>query len=325
MTSASSRALSTHGVAQLAVIERSGLIESRHLGAAAVVAPDGSLARAIGDVTALVYPRSTLKLVQAIALLEAGAELDGEQLVLAAASHQGTTRHLAVVAQLLARAGLNETALQCPEDWPEDAGAKASATGPSRIAMTCSGKHAAFLLTCVVNGWPVESYLEAGHPLQQLIRSTVEKYTGEPVEHAGIDGCGAPVFAVTLKGLATAVGRISGATPETDPRAAKLAAAIRSNQWAIDNASIAILIDELGLIAKSGVEGVFIAGASDGTAVAIKMLDGSSRASIPVGLTLLADAGAIDRSGADRVISSTIENVLGAGVRVGALRATLDA
>ncbi len=325
MTSVASRALSTHGVAQLAVIERSGLIESRHLGAAAVVAPDGSLARSIGDVTALIYPRSTLKLVQAIALLDAGTELDGEQLVLAAASHLGTPRHVAIVEALLARAGLDEGALQCPADWPIDSAAKASATRPTRLAMTCSGKHAAFLLACVVNGWPVESYLEAGHPLQQLIRSTVETYTGEPVEHAGIDGCGAPVFAVTLRGLATAVGRISGATQESDPLAARLASAIRGNGWAIDDAAIAILIDELGLIAKSGVEGVFVASTPDGTAVAVKVLDGSARATIPVGLALLADARAIDRSLAESIVARTTDEVLGAGMRVGALRATLDA
>lgn len=191
--------------------------------------------------------------------------------------------------------------------------------------MTCSGKHAAFLLACVVNGWPVESYLEAGHPLQQLIRSTVETYTGEPVEHAGIDGCGAPVFAVTLRGLATAVGRISGATQESDPLAARLASAIRGNGWAIDDAAIAILIDELGLIAKSGVEGVFVASTPDGTAVAVKVLDGSARATIPVGLALLADARAIDRSLAESIVARTTDEVLGAGMRVGALRATLDA
>ena len=300
-------------------------MESRHLGAAAVVAPDGSLARSIGDVTALIYPRSTLKLVQAIALLHAGTALDGEELVLAAASHLGTPRHVAIVEGLLARAGLDEGALQCPADWPIDSAARASVVQPTRLAMTCSGKHAAFLLACVVNGWPIETYLEAGHPLQQLIRSTVETYTGEPVEHAGIDGCGAPVFAVTLRGLATAVGRISGATRESDPLAARLALAIRGNGWAIDNATIAILIDELSLIAKSGVEGVFVAGAPDGTGVAIKMLDGSSRATIAVGLTLLADAHAIDRSTAESIIERTSDPILGARVVVGAIRVTLDA
>jgi L-asparaginase II len=191
--------------------------------------------------------------------------------------------------------------------------------------MTCSGKHAAFLLTCVSNGWPVATYLEAGHPLQKHIRSTVEAYTGEPVEHVGIDGCGAPVFAVTLTGLATAVGRISSATPAGDPHAARLAHAIRANGWAIDNATIAIVIDELELIAKSGAEGVFVAGAPDGTAVAVKMLDGSSRAATPVGLTLLADARAVDAAHVDRVVERTTEQVLGAGVRVGVLRASIDA
>jgi L-asparaginase II len=308
--------LGSDGVVELAVIERSGLIESRHLGAAVVVAPDGAVVRELGDGAALVYGRSTLKFLQAVAVLRAGVQLAGPQLVLASASHRGTARHVAVVREILDRAGLGEDALQCPVDWPLDGAARREASAPLRITMNCSGKHAAFLLACVENGWPTASYLEPDHPLQRLIRSTVEDHTGEPVEHTGTDGCGAPVFAVTLRGLARAVSRVS-----TDPEASALVAAIRADSWALDTPAVAKAIDELGIIAKNGAEGVFVAAAPDGTAVALKIIDGSSRASLPVALSLLGDT--IDRDAAARVIAATTDPVLGGGSPVGVLRATV--
>ena len=311
------------GVVELAVLERSGLIESRHLGAAVVVGPDGTVLRTLGDDDALIYPRSTLKLLQAIAVLRSGVELDGEQLVLAAASHTGTAEHVRVVRAILDRAGLGEDALQCPEDWPSDAAARRSASARARVTMNCSGKHAAFLLACVVNGWPVDSYLSPRHPLQLLIRRTVEDYTDEIVDRTGVDGCGAPVLAVTLLGLATAIGRVAGATRDGDPHAYRLAEAIRANTWALDSPQVATVMDELGLIAKNGAEGVFVAGAPDGTAVALKMLDGSTRASIPVALSLLEGVGALDHDDVERVVTSTTERVLGGGEPVGELRSTV--
>ena len=312
--------LGLDGVVELAVLERSGLIESRHLGAAVVVGPRGTSAH--GDVDAAVYGRSTLKFMQAIAVLDSGVDLVGEQLVLAAASHSGTDRHVAVVRAILARAGLDEDALQCPEDWPLSRGARSAASATTRITMNCSGKHAAFLLACVTNGWPTASYLDPSHPLQQAIRSTVERYTGEVIKHSGVDGCGAPVFAITLRGLATAVGSISGATPQTDAAAARLSAAILANPWALDSPAIARVIGELGLIAKNGAEGVFVAGCPDGTAVAHKMLDGSTRASIAVGLSLLAAAGAIPTAAAADIAAAVTEQVLGGGLPVGSIRPT---
>ncbi len=290
--------------------------ESTHLGVAAVVAPDGRIVRQLGDTDALIYPRSTLKFVQAAAVLRTGVELDGEQLVLASASHPGSDRHVAVVGAILARAGLDESALLCPPEWPGDAAARAARAEPARVTMNCSGKHAAFLLACVENGWPTESYLEPRHPLQLVIRRAVEDYTGETVEHSGVDGCGAPVHAVSVAGLATAIGRIArGAEPE----GARLSAAILANPWALDSPAVATVIGELGIIAKNGAEGVFVAATPDGTAVALKMLDGSTRASIPVALALLVAQGAVDEAAASAVLHATTERVLGAGEPVGEL------
>ncbi len=316
-------ALRDSGAVELAVLERSGLIESRHHGAAVVMGPDGVPILEHGDTGALIYPRSTLKLLQAVTLLDLGAPLEGDELVLAAASHPGTPRHVAVVERILDRAGLGPEALQCPADWPGDAASRHEAEAPARLTMNCSGKHAAFLLACVTQGWPVESYLEPRHPLQLAIRRTVEDYTGGLVEHSGVDGCGAPVHAVTLRGLALAIGLVANAEPANDPSAARLAAAIRADPWALDTAVVGAVMADLDLIAKSGAEGVFVAAAPDGTTVAVKILDGSPRASIAVALSLLADAGVLDRAAADEVTLRSTEPVLGGGEVVGELRSVV--
>lgn len=314
-----SHALDPSGVVELAILQRSGLDESRHLGAAVVVAPDGTVLRQLGDGDALVYGRSSLKFFQAITVLRSGVPLEGAQLVLATASHAGTPAHVAVVRSLLGRASLTVDALQCPPNWPLDGAARSAASAPERITMNCSGKHAAFLLACVHNDWDPSTYLDPAHPLQQRIRETIEEFAGEPVGHVGVDGCGAPVFAISLRGLATAVGRVSSGT---DPDAARLGAAILAEPWAIDGPGRAntVVIERLGLITKGGAEGVIVMGTPDGTAVALKMLDGSARATSLVALALLASVGAISVADADLVGALTTEKVLGAGVPVGVIR-----
>lgn len=313
--------LGVDGVVELAIVERNGLVESRHLGAAVVVSAEGTVLHALGDIEALVYPRSSLKPLQALAVLRSGVELEGAQLVLASASHAGTPEHVRVVTELLTRAGLGEEALQCPPDWPLDqrSAALARAEGAQRrVTMNCSGKHAAFLLSCVRNSWSTADYLDPAHPLQQLIRETVEELTGEPVGHLGVDGCGAPLFAVTLRGLATALSRLAR---RLDPEAARLTEAILHDAWAIDGPGRAntVVTEELGLLCKGGAEGVMVMAAPDGTAVALKVLDGTQRATTLVALELLARSGAVPRAEADRVIALTTEKVLGGGDAVGAI------
>ncbi len=327
MTDAAPRhALGMDGVVELARLERNGLVESRHVGAAVVVSPSAEVIRALGDVDALVYPRSSLKPFQAITVLRAGVSLEGAQLVLASASHAGTPAHVEVVTQLLARAGLGEDALQCPLDWPGDPEAAAVARtsgGRRRITMNCSGKHAGFLLACVENGWSTADYLDPAHPLQVRVRATIEEFTGEPVGHVGVDGCGAPLFAVSLRGLATAFSRLAQGrnTKGSDAGAVRLVEAIRANAWAIQGHGLpnTVVIEELGLITKGGAEGVMAMGSTDGTAVALKSLDGSHRVTSLVALELLAQAGAVPRAEADRVAALVTEKVLGGGQPVGAM------
>lgn len=315
------------GVRELAVLERNGLIESRHLGAAVVIAPDGTLEREVGDVDALVYPRSSLKPLQAITVMRCGVSLEGEQAVLAAASHTGTAEHVRVVRGMLESAGLSENDLRCPADWPGDADAqfraRADGLGRRAITMNCSGKHAAFLMACAANGWSTDDYLDPAHPLQQRVRDSVEEFTGQQVGHVAVDGCGAPLFAIGLRGLATAIGRVAGAARRGgDPDAAALVAAILAHPWAIQGAGRAntVVIEQLGILAKGGAEGVIAMATQDGTAVALKILDGNPRATTLVALELLAQHGAIGRADADRVAALTSEPVLGGGVPVGRLR-----
>lgn len=316
-------ALDAAGSVELAVVERSGMIESRHLGAAAVVDGDGALVRTLGDSAALIYPRSTLKPIQAVAMLRASAPLSGARLVLATASHCGSPEHLAVVRGILEAVELGADDLQCPADWPLGrefandlvrAGEK-----PGRLHMNCSGKHAGFLSAAVTSGWSTKDYLEPDHAMQVLVRETVEEFTGETIEHSGVDGCGAPVHAVTLGGLARAIGRVSGSTSRDE---FELASAIRENPWAIDGHGRAntLVIEQLGLIAKLGAEGVMVMGAPDGSAVAVKILDGSLRAATLVAIDLLARVGTISLEAAAGVLEATTERVLGGGREVGDIR-----
>jgi L-asparaginase II len=325
--SSSAAPLDAAGSVELAVVERSGMIESRHLGAAVVARADGTVLRAWGDAEALIYPRSSLKPLQAIAVLRSGLALDGERLALATASHTGTERHVAVVREILDSAALDESALRCPADWPDDAdsafAARMAGLGRRRVTMNCSGKHAAFLAACVQNDWPIDTYLDPSHPLQHLVRQTIEEFAGESVAHTGVDGCGAPLFAITLRGLATAIARVAG-SPATDPSgpAASLISAVRANPWAIDGPGEpdTVIIERLGLFAKAGAEGVMVVGAPDGTAVALKVLDGSRRAGFLVALRILASVGVVDAALAAVVARELTAPVLGGGLPVGQIR-----
>jgi L-asparaginase II len=192
--------------------------------------------------------------------------------------------------------------------------------------MNCSGKHAAMLLTCVTNGWDPAGYLSPEHPLQVHIRDVVERLLGEKTPTTAIDGCGAPVYATTLFGLARAVHRI-GNSSTTSPfalhrSAGALVQAVRDNPWTIDGPGRpdTIVIDELGVFAKGGAEGVMVMVAPDGTTVALKMLDGSGRAATAVALRLLERAGALATSDVAAAMQKLPLSVSGGGQDVGAIR-----
>ena len=315
------RPLEVSGTVELARIERSGLIESRHIGAAAVADSSGTVLRAVGDVNATVYPRSALKPVQAIAMLELGAQFTDDELALATASHCGSPDHLAVVERMLHDDGRDLNALQCPAQWPlgnaERAARQAAGLPATRVTMNCSGKHAGFLRASDAVGGDAERYLELEHPVQRHVTDAVERFTGEAAHATAFDGCGAPLHATSLAALATAIARIaSGSTPE----ARQLMAAVAAEPWAIDGSGRAntMVIERLGGIAKLGAEGVVVVGTRAGVAVAVKVLDGSMRATTPVALSLLASIGAIPVDAANELIELTSERVLAGDAPVGA-------
>jgi len=333
MTGLSKQTFSLANAVELAVVERGGFIESRHAGSAVVLGPDGAVAASHGNPDAPIFPRSSLKPFQAVAVLGSGVELSGATAVLATASHAGTPAHIDVVRSMLAEAGLPESALRCPADWPLDAAARdeliRSGGAASPITMNCSGKHAAMLLACVRNGWPTESYLDPQHPLQLQIRDVVERLTGEKIQASAVDGCGAPIHAITLAGLARGIHRIataSAASPFALYRnAAALRTAVLENGWAIDGPGRAntVVIEELGVFAKGGAEGVMVMAAPNGTTVALKILDGSLRAASIVALSLLAGAGAIEASAPERLADRLGTAVLGGGRPVGRIRSVI--
>ncbi len=291
-----------HDAVELAVVERSGEIESRHLGTAVLVDADGSILDALGDPTALIFPRSAVKPLQATAVLGTGLPLEGEELVLAAASHAGTPEHVAVVERMLASAGLDESALQCPADWPLDAAARHAVQAPRRITMNCSGKHAGFLAASVQSGWSIADYLDPGHPMQQAVAATLTEYAGERIAHWGIDGCNAPTPVMSVLGLARSFGRLAASDSPLPP-------AIAASPWAIDGPGRdnTVTTEQTGLIAKVGAEGVLVMATTGGQAVAVKTLDGANRARTLVGLELLVRAGLVPRERADAVITAVVE------------------
>ena len=266
---------------EVAVLERGGIVESRHKGIAALVDPDGKLIDHLGSAKRLIYPRSAVKPLQVVAMRRAGLLLEGEQLAVSSSSHQGTPAHIALVEAILRNSGLSEADLQCPLAWPGNPTARAESSGESRLAFNCSGKHAAFLAACVVARFDTKTYLAADHPLQQLIVQVLEEYSGEKILHSSIDGCGAPLHAMTVEGLARAIGRFTAT--ETDVVDAMLA-----NPWAVgDTASMDALVMQHGMVAKVGAEGVFVIGLRSGHGVAVKIADGSMRAAPLVALALL--------------------------------------
>ncbi|KJQ53148.1 asparaginase [Microbacterium sp. SA39] len=322
--------LTVQDAVELAVVERSGFVESRHAGAAVVLSPDGDIVARHGNSDALVLPRSSLKPLQAVACITAGAVLEGEQLAMATASHTGTDRHASVVREVLTEGGLTEDHLGCPPAWPSDSATRDELIREhgqaARVRMNCSGKHAAMLRACVATGWSTEGYLDPGHPLQAHIREVVERLSGEKIAHTAVDGCGAPVHALTLTGLARATHRI-GTASDRSPFAlhrvaGSLVRAVRENPWTIEGPGRpdTIAIEKLGVFTKGGAEGVMVMVAPNGTTVALKMLDGAARASTIVAATLLARAGGLDDADVSALSSALSLDVSGGGRVVGSIR-----
>jgi L-asparaginase II len=308
-------------VALLADVVRSGFVEGHHRGSVIALAGDGSRVLALGVPDAPVFPRSSNKPLQAVGMLEAGLDLDGELLALACASHSGEPFQIDGVRGILAGAGLTEADLQTPPDWPVDEIAKLdlvrAGAEKAPVLMNCSGKHAAMLATCVANGWDTVTYRDPAHPLQQALLAAVERLAGEPVAATGVDGCGAPLFALSLTGLARAFAAVATAPAGTAEH--RVAEAIRANPAWLGGTRrdvTALIAGVPGLIAKDGAEGVYASALPDGRAVALKVEDGTQRARPPVMVAALRSLG-VDEPVLDELAEA---DLLGGGQPVGSVR-----
>ncbi|SEB69547.1 L-asparaginase II [Nocardioides exalbidus] len=310
----------------MAEIVRSGFVEGHHYGSIVALAPDGSVDWSVGEVAAPVLPRSSNKPIQALAMVELGLDLPDDLLALACASHSGEPFHVDGVRRTLASAGLDESALRTPPDYPLDDTAREAvirAGGQkSPILMNCSGKHAAMLATCVARGWDTETYLEVDHPLQVAIVETFERLTGEPATVA-IDGCGAPLLSASLTGLARAFSALATATGGPEQR---IAEAIRRHPEFVSGTTR----DELtlhravpGLIGKAGAESVYAVALPDGRAWALKTDDGAPRVRPVLMAEALRRSGVLAEDGvdADAVEGTGRLELLGGGKPVGEIRA----
>jgi L-asparaginase II len=307
-------------VVPIATATRSGFEESVHHGAGVAIGSDTRTRATVGDPDLIVFPRSCLKPLQAHAMLEAGLALDDEQLAVACASHDGSGPHLDAVRSILARYGLDESDLGNTPARPHgDAArdrARRAGLGPTSLQQNCSGKHAAMLATCRVNGWPTEDYLDAEHPLQVAITAGIESL-GTEVHHVGVDGCGAPTHALSLRALAAAFGRLA------EP-GSPIARAMTAHPVLVAGPTrdVTLWMEAVPtLIAKDGAAGVMAAALGDGRAVAFKVADGSDNARQAIVAEALRAAG-VDVDGiAPATVQRVAVPVLGHGQAVGRIDA----
>ncbi|MGZ0148818.1 asparaginase [Kribbella sp. WER1] len=322
----------------LADVVRSGFVEGHHRGSVVVTNPDGSVDWSAGIVDEPMFPRSSNKPMQSLGMLRHGLPLTDELLALSGASHSGEQFHLDGVRAILAKAGLDESALRTPPAYPvdetdRDAWILAGRT-PERVAMNCSGKHAAKILTSTLNGWPIhdratendlhaqwgsDDYRSPNHPLQREIRAAIEDSAGEKVSYVAVDGCGAPIFALSLAGLARSFGLFAAAAPGTHE--AQVAKAFREfPEYASGSKrdEAELIRGVPGLFCKVGAEGVYAAGLADGRGIAMKIEDGDGvkRARQVV------MAATLRRLGVDEPVieKHSALPVLGGGVQVGSIR-----
>jgi L-asparaginase II len=301
-----------------------------HRGLVIALGADGEPVLAAGAVREPMFPRSSNKPLQAAAMVRCGLDLDGKLLALAAASHSGEDFHVAGAREILAGAGLTTDALQCPPALPMDEPSLHALIRrggrPDRVHMNCSGKHAAMLATCVAAGWPTASYRDPAHPLQAEIRRTIERLSGELVTAAGVDGCGAPVFALSVAGLARAF-RTLVLSDQGSPERTVADAMRAYPEWTSGSTrpERALMAAVPGLLLKSGAEGVEAFALADGRAGAFKIDDGAARARPPVTVALLRNLGAAGEPGADVAALDRVglAEVRGGGQRVGEIRVTL--
>ena len=313
----------------LVEVTRGSLVESRHRGAVAVVDADGASVLALGDVTALVYPRSAIKALQALVLVESGGadryRLGDEELALACASHGGEPAHVAAAERMLRAAGLDPSALACGTHWPlhqPSAQALARAGGAaSPLHNNCSGKHAGFLCAACAMNADARTYVEPQHSVQREVKAALENLSGAaiPDERRAIDGCSVPTWALPLADLARAFARFAtgrGLSPQRAAAAQRLRAACAAKPWFVAGSGRfdSELIGHFGrrVLVKAGAEGVYCGALPElGYGIAVKCDDGHGRAAeVAMAATIarLLPLGDHDREFITRFVRPTLRN-----------------
>jgi L-asparaginase II len=280
----------------LVEVLRGALVESAHRGAVAIFDADGAPFLELGDTARPVFPRSAVKAIQALPLVESGAAdaygFGDRELALACASHSGEPAHIELATAMLAKAGLDRTALECGAHWPSSHDATialARAGGsPNALHNNCSGKHSGFLCTCVHSGIAHRGYVQAGHAFQEMVRDAMQAVTGatHDADNRATDGCSIPTYAVPLKSLALGFARMAtgnGFAPQRARAAKRLLAACMAEPFLVagtGKADVALMQAAPGRIfVKTGAEGVYCAAVPElGLGIALKCDDGAGRA-----------------------------------------------
>jgi len=292
------------GAVPLIEVWRGDLLESLHRGHAVICNASG-VVESWGDPAAVIYPRSSCKMLQALPLLEsgAGAGLDDRRLALSCASHQGSALHVAAVRDWIEGMGLSERDLRCGSHEPGDIAERNRliCTGDAfcQLHNNCSGKHAGFLMLNKHLGGGSE-YVEVDHPVQKAARAAFEEVTGEDSPGYGIDGCSAPNFATSVGGLARAMAAFATAQ-ETGARGTAMvrlrsAMARHPEMVAGETRACTELMRAMdGVAIKTGAEAVFVAMLpAQGLGVALKIADGGTRAAEAAIVAILSRLGALD-------------------------------
>lgn len=305
---------------------RSGLAETWHDGAVAIFDSDRELVASSGDIDRPFYLRSSAKPFQAYVAQGSGAALAPIEMALAAASHDGDPVHVAIVRSMLEEAGLSQDDLQCPMDWPLGRSARhrllrAGHNQPRRIWHNCSGKHASWLRACQARGWPIDTYLDPGHPLQVAIQEFVSDLGGYPVQPVGVDGCGAPVLRTTTRAMARMFSSLA-----TDDMFSDVVMAMHRYPALVSgsengDARIAISVDA---VAKRGAAGCIGVAVRRQWGLAVKAWDGSDEVASLAAVAALDAIGALSDTGRSYLADTSQPPVLGGDVRVGSLEPCLQ-
>jgi L-asparaginase II len=315
----------------LARVIRSGLEESVHTGDVVVVDADGALMAHAGDPDRQVFARSSMKPLQAtVSLSLAPYDFADREIAVMCASHNAEPRHIEAVRSLLARARVDEDALRCPMARPWDDETLAADPARRRINSDCSGKHAGMLAACRAHGWPLETYRDPDHPLQQEVLRAVLVATGEDRVHIGVDGCGVPVHGMPLRAMATIYARL--ARPERlgnlEVSARRAVGAMRAEPYMVagrNRPDTAVMQEAAEVIAKGGAEGLMCGAVLDrGLGVAVKLRDGSSRAAGLALIHALRCLDVLDERILTRLGPFATPAVLGGGERVGQIESGFE-